>query len=327
MKLLNYSEIDNGAKNNLLLGNGFSIGVSRSFSYRSLLSVGKDNGYLHHKVSQLFDELNTSDFEFILDQLMITANINRVIGLDFDMPTTYYSSVRDALIHCIRKIHPDFYSVESKWIKKVAAELSEFKRVFTTNYDLLLYWIVADGGFSKFTDFFWSSGLTFDEFNTDIWGNKTAILYLHGALFLYLDSFYIKKIKRTQDLLSSIEASLRGGNLPVFVSEGTSNEKLRSIARNSYLSFAFRQLKEVKTGITIFGHSLSPVDNHIVDAIIKNGSFQHIAYSIYVGDKSSDQIQNEVDNITHKLRTFTRGGGNLQFFDSSTSILSYSTQE
>lgn len=324
MNLLDYSQIDSAAKNNLLLGNGFSIGISPNFSYSSLLSVGQRNKFLDDTVSKLFDELETSNFEYILEQLSITERMNRLLGVDFTKPNSYYVGIRDALISCVKEVHPDFSIIDADWSKSLSEELRNYREVFTTNYDSLLYWVAANNNFSGFTDFFWSSGMTFDQFNTEIWGNKTSIIYLHGALFLHQDSSAIRKIRSTSNLLQAIEDSLLQNRIPVFVSEGSSNEKYKAISRNPYLTFAFRKFQRIQTGLTIFGHSLSQHDQHIVDKLNNNKKIQKIAYAVHTGDgKSTEDIQEDIDTTKHKLRQFTRRGGTLQFFDSSTSPLYY----
>lgn len=326
-----YENISAGAKRNLLLGNGFSIGVDRKFHYSSLLSVGSEHGYLTPEVDGIFTSLNTCDFELVLNRLRITENINGLIGLDSKPPRDLYGQVSEALIECVREVHPDFFDLDENWVQTASLELGGFQDVFTTNYDLLLYWLMAENRFSGFSDLFWpsgnpnASGLVFDPQNTELWRKDTRVLYLHGALFLWFNDYYTTKLRTSsvRDLLRDVEQSLRSGQVPVFVSKGSSHEKLRAIYTNPYLSFVFRELGSTGPGITIFGNSLSDTDQHIVDTLNKNRNIEYIAYSLYIGDRDEEDLCAEQDRIWQKLGPFRRRDGVLEFFDSSTCPLSY----
>ena len=155
------------------------------------------------------------------------------------------------------------------------------------------------------------------------------MLYLHGALFLYKDSDdRVTKIRArdndNKNLLHSIEQIWEKNYVPVFVSEGSPSAKKVAIGSDPYLTFAFSKFLEIKGGITIFGHSLSAdADEHIVSAINKNVNLTNIAVSVYRGDKTNDEIRDEIDRITSQLNRFTRRNGILEFFDSATCPLSY----
>lgn len=57
------------------------------------------------------------------------------------------------------------------------------------------------------------------------------------------------------------------GATPLFISEGNSEEKLSSINRSDYLSFAYNKFSNHQGGLVVFGHLLSENDQHIVDVI------------------------------------------------------------
>lgn len=323
MTLINYSAVNSNAKRKLLLGNGFSIGVSSHFSYSSLREICQKSGDISDADQRLFNEFDTNDFELILERLNVAHLVNKALGLDENTPLERYDAIRDALIKAVKYIHPDFDCISKAWIKNVLKEFSEFEAIFTTNYDLLIYWIIANSQFKGFTDYFWSSDLTFDQFNTEIYRNNIPILYLHGALFLYTKLDRIRKIRANRSsLIDSVDAIWKEGYIPVFVSEGDSSAKKRSIYANPYLSFAFSQLLEARGGITIFGHSLR-ADQHIIDALNKNNRLNYIAVSIHKGTKTDERIGDEIEEIKLKFRPFTNRGGILEFFDSSTSPLAY----
>ena len=54
---------------------------------------------------------------------------------------------------------------------------------------------------------------------------------------------------------------------PLFVSEGTSQDKLSAIYRSDYLSFVFSKLEADDQPLVVFGHSLGDSDRHIARAI------------------------------------------------------------
>lgn len=338
MKLKSYDKIPSEATRNLLIGNGFSIGVSRQFSYTSLKQVCVDNNWLSNDENQLFEKLAyDNNFEFILNQLRTAADVNQILDINHKKPSSCYKNIRDALIKSIRLIHPDFSNIGKNWKFECLEELSRHESIFTTNYDLLTYWITAksnfghfnkDRKFSRFTDCFWSSNLVFDPFNTDIWGKKTPVYYLHGALFLYRDkvSQEVTKIrsKDRRNLLDSIENIWQDGHSPVLISEGSAKAKKIAIQTDPYLTFAFSRFLKIRGGMTIFGHSLSETsDGHIVSGVSENKNLSHLAISIYPGTKSDDEIEDQMERISYSFRKFRKRGGKIIFYDSTTCPLSY----
>jgi hypothetical protein len=119
--------------------------------------------------------------------------------------------------------------------------LLTYETVFSTNYDLLLYWAIMADHPGLFRDYFWST--VFDSSNTKVWGTATRILYLHGALHLYYGTdgqTYKERAETDVNLLDLF--GRRADAVPLCVTEGTAQEKLSVIARSDYLSFAFQQL-------------------------------------------------------------------------------------
>jgi Domain of unknown function (DUF4917) len=76
----------------------------------------------------------------------------------------------------------------------------------------------------------------------------------------------IKRSRSSDSLLNFSDLSRRNRR-PLFVSEGRSRDKMRSIRRSDYLSFGYQSLADYEGSIVIFGHSLSDADEHIVQAI------------------------------------------------------------
>jgi hypothetical protein len=201
---------------------------------------------------------------------------------------------------------------------KIAGVIQEHEAVYTTNYDLCMYWARVDAAdrIMKRTviDFFWSTGHTFDPENVEIW-HGTAMYHLHGAIHLWQDDhgYNGKWTSANEGNLLSLAENYRPGasKLPLFVSEGSSEAKLQTIGRSPYLSFCLGSLRDDQENTVVFGHSLGEQDKHIVAALNK-GATREVAVSIY--PRSTDQwIIQEKARITQLL-----GENKPRFFDSTT---------
>lgn len=128
----------------LLLGNGFSISLHKEFDYQVLLEVAQ--GTIDHKLSdeskKIFDSFKTQDFEKVLFNLDIASKVvehyncqNLKETIDNDL-----SNIRCSFIESISYIHPANQANITNEIKhKVRRFLSNFTKIFTTNYDIMLY--------------------------------------------------------------------------------------------------------------------------------------------------------------------------------------------
>lgn len=363
MPLKDYKDVNSKTKANLLLGNGFSMGVSQSFDYRSLyeaLKKLKEENELYEQenmindknnILDLFDKFGTNNFEFILNRLSIAISVNKILNGDDHRLQDKYDIVRSALIEVVTKIHPTYESIKNEQDTKILnwmqgpclKEFKNFSNIFTVNYDSLIYWIIRQE-FDLFLDYFWSGkgkiGTLFDLYNTEINDCNSAAIpvhYLHGALFIFknIDNGLIEKVKSEKDnlLLQSVKTVMedsKNNYIPIFISEGNSKEskvyersKIGEINANEYLKFVFSEFLQIKEGITIFGHSLSKYDQHIIDAINNNENLEYVAISIYRGDKEEDKLKEEVEQIEKKLN---KKKSNLEFFDSVTSPLASPSQ-
>lgn len=101
-----------------------------------------------------------------------------------------------------------------------------------------------------------------------------GLAYLHGALHTYDQPGGGQMMLRYHGRLSLIEQArkrLNDGEFPVFVAEGTTEDKASRIARSRYLSWALRSLR---TGMNYrdgalftYGHSLNHRDAHLLRVI------------------------------------------------------------
>ncbi|CAM3246179.1 DUF4917 family protein [Corallococcus sp. ZKHCc1 1396] len=330
-EILKFSEIAQDYKRHALFGNGFSIAISRNFGYHTLKEEALARGQLTVQEAALFDAFGTVNFELVLNRLYDASMVNGALQIqDNNLPLARYDVIRNALIKTVKDIHPSFSDFDLKWAARAAQHLQSYESVFTTNYDLTLYWIMGQVEFAGFTDFFWSDGPTFDQFNTEVWGPRAKVYYLHGALFLFRDkeSSRIFKLKSSyyQGLLDSIAATMLGANIPLFISEGTHQQKLAAIYREPYLSHCYGALRKCRGGMVIFGSSLGEADEHLVDAIGASG-LNKVACSIYVGNRTKDELNDEISYIKYRLRRVLNRGGDLLFFDSTTAPLSYGYED
>lgn len=141
-----------GMKRILLLGNGFSIACkSDIFTYRSLLEQADFGAML--EVEKVFSTLGVSDFELVIKTLQDTATVMGVYCGECGQKEQighHSSELKNILADTIASKHPDFpASIETAAYASTVGFLSNFiapgmkGKVYTLNYDLLLYWALA----------------------------------------------------------------------------------------------------------------------------------------------------------------------------------------
>lgn len=113
--------------------------------------------------------------------------------------------------------------------------------------------------------------------------------FLHGALHVFDSGVEIQKYtwKNTGvRLIDQIRDALNRGLFPLFVSEGTSDEKYERIRHNDYLAKAYRSFSEIQGALFIFGHSLAENDAHYLRRI-ERGKISQAYVGLY-GDADTD---------------------------------------
>lgn len=267
----------------LLLGNGFSQNIWARFGYKSLFETASQGGaqQLSAQDLALFHGLNTHNFEVVLSALSTSKLVANALAQNADLLTARENSIRSALIAAVHDVHVPWAVTPENTLNHVASSLAAYESVYSTNYDLLVYWaLMRQPG--AFRDFFWSGD--FDITNTEVWGKKTKVHFLHGGLHLYRkpNGQTLKRTAQPGANLLELFATDFGGALPLFISEGTASEKLASIYRSDYLSFLLSKFTEDASPIVVFGHSLGESDSHIVD-ILRSRPGRQIAVSIRPG--------------------------------------------
>lgn len=311
--LVSWTDIENQFdQGGILLGNGFSCAVWDKFGYSSLFDTACSSDKVQNPLSlqdqSLFKLKDTKNFELVLSGLSTTNGFNEVLAHSYPLAMNRHEHIKNALGEAVRAVHIPWNSVSESVLNTIHEELKRYKFVYSTNYDLLLYWaVMSQGGGKDFKDYFWSKTNTINDpaFNiadTEIKKEATRVLYLHGALHLYRD----ERTERTYKLVNRGPRNLLEIlEVPLFITEGSSEDKLRAISRSDYLSFAYSQFMNHEGPLVIFGHSLGETDLHLISAlknIIKRSRANlKIAISIYSQGKSSEKIWQQKANLHEKL--------------------------
>jgi len=305
----------------LLLGNGFSMMLSPVFGYHSLFEIFLNS--LSPVEAAMFRRFGTTNFEAILERLKYASEVNSILGLPVDPVNNASESLKKGLIVAVQQNHPKADDVDKAHLTKISQELDQFGNIFTLNYDALLYQIImisVDRYNTKkcehpYQDYFWNS---VDEdylafMNSQAYKHYKHVYYLHGALFIFARETNTLKIRRTDgsDLLSRIETEIAHGHIPLFVSEGTSQEKELAIYRNYYLRFSNHYFRESRSKLVIYGVSFSSPDEHVVHSI--RGSTAQLAIAVRTSGKSEVEIQQWCADASRKFPKTK-----IVFFDSST---------
>lgn len=305
--------------NGILVGNGASRAVADSFAYSSLYDTASGTGIAHplqaHEQS-IFAALKTKNFEQVLSALGISTMVGHAFGIDVAEIETSYDRIRAALVEAVHAVHVPHASVPIETLTAVRVALLTYDFVYSTNYDLLIYWSIMENP-AEFRDYFFS-GMHFDIGNTEVWSKATKVLYLHGGLHLYR-TYNGATVKRQAgawgNLLDDFGSPIPDvpEAVPLFISEGASADKLRSIFTSDYLAFAYNQFSRQSGPLVIFGQSLEEqYDQHLISAI-QGGSNRILGVGIHpasLGAKSVAEI---------KAHWFTKFPNfELHFFDSTT---------
>lgn len=288
----------NPQKRYLLLGNGFSTSLyPKIFSYRSLLEEAdfKKKPTLRN----VFDQLRTTDFEHVIRALEDAATILDCYGIDSkkqDLISKDASDLKNILVKTISARHPKKVNeLEETQIKACSQFLQSFKKIYTLNYDVLIYWVLVsnlenpeveiDDGFRLPDDDFGADYRVFDS------PHSPTYFYLHGGLHLYDAGADTRKYVWKdvgKPIMEQVQEAMKQGLFPLFVSEGTSKQKLTKIKHSDYLAKGRRSFEEICKGggdLFIFGHSLAENDDHFLDKI-RRGKIKRVFVSAYKDKKN-----------------------------------------
>jgi len=295
------------ANSSLLLGNGASIAVNNSFDYPSIFETAKQQRYLNASLIRIFKDLETYDFEYVLYELWHSSRINKALNLGGERKIIdAYNKVKNALIETVNFIHKNVtYDSVRERLKKASSFLSRFNKVFSLNYDLLVYWAIMlglDDSPSAFKD-----GFGHGKFNWE-WalnpGDSTMIFYPHGNLVIGRhiqggESKICSSRTLRRNLLSTITDKWQTENyIPVFVSEGKKEQKEITIAQSPYLNIVNKYfLQNIGSAVVVYGWSMRDIDDHILDSVLKKKPIK-FAISLYQDDPRCSETR---ERIIYKL--------------------------
>jgi hypothetical protein len=298
----------------LLIGNGASRAIWERFSYPSLYEVAQIptlSSHLSPEDIDLFARLgNTRSFEAVLSALLTSKSVAEALDLQpRDRIDRRYESIQSALVAAVHHVHVPWNVVPTPILSAIREALLQYEFIFSTNYDLLVYWAMMADNPAAFRDYFW--GTSFDVGNTEIWGKATKVLYLHGGLHLYYSADGTTYKERADGYVNLLDLfGTRADAVPLCITEGTARQKLSAIARSDYLTFAYQQLGHRRGPLVLFGQGLGDTDKHIVDVLARQ-RHRTIAIGIYPVDSQ--------ETIKEKARLINLlPAADLVFFDSRT---------
>lgn len=322
----------------LLLGNGFSMAYDKEiFSYNALHSflTTQDDAIL----SKLFSAIKTKNFELIMQQLDTTLALLDAFNSDPALQEQIKlasEKLKQGLLEAVKSLHPEHvYKIPDEKSIACAQFLSLFLNsggeIYTTNYDLLLYWVLMRQNFIKPIDGFGrdienpveASNGEDAEWSELRWGRNQKdqnIHYLHGALPLFDTGAEVIKEQYNEEgfLLENISARLSNGDYPIFVTAGNGDQKLEHIRHNRYLSHCYDCLSKLDGSLISFGFNFGPYDDHIIQAINHAAKFGNKhppkLWSIYIGvytDADAEHIRSIEQKFNLKVNLFDAKTANV----------------
>ncbi|MFM4856996.1 DUF4917 family protein [Aeromonas hydrophila] len=306
----------------LLLGNGASRAVDDCFSYDSLKLRAEELGLFNKNVTKLFEYFNTSDFELVLRLIWQANNVNKALEIEDADTYEAYIHVRECLINAVQDIHPQHAKI-IEYLPNAYHFIKRFNTILSLNYDIFLYWTMMFGNerqdFHKFKDCWIRSEFdenwenyrqSLNDYDRDI----SLVFYPHGNLVLARNNIeYESKLTgQGNNLLDTILASWRSESyIPLFVSEGTSQQKTSAINNSHYLSTVYREvIPSISDNLVIYGWNFGEHDLHILRRL-KKTTIRTIAVSVFRGDQA---FCNRVEQMIHDN---IRGDIEVVFFDSA----------
>ncbi|MGY8682070.1 DUF4917 family protein [Bradyrhizobium sp. UFLA05-153] len=283
--------------------------LSDRFNYPSLYQAAQDGNFLTDDTRAVFTSFDSTDFELVLRRLWQATLVNKALQIDNKRVDEAYVEVRKSLISTVHAIHPAYDEVK-KHFPAMGSFLKGFQTVTSANYDLMLYWAAMWNNDNGLGRWFKDAFITADGKATfrDDWqvlrepyqaDGATLYFYPHGNLCLGTEAEggEIKIAAGGDNLLQTITEQWEQGVVtPLFVSEGTTEQKLTAIRRSNYLSRVHIEvLGSLGDAVAFYGLGFWPQDEHLVQRVAK--SAKKVAVSVYKGDqkmieRASDALKN-----------------------------------
>lgn len=307
--------IDSHPWETLLIGNGLSRHVWEPFGYPKLFDHASVAD-LTKEDRALFDR--SPNFERALGDLLTAIRVCTIVGIETALLYERYRSIQTALGSAVRNVHINRDEVPGETRQTIRDVMAGFEWVFTTNYDLLIYWAMAYGGnFDPFIDNFrWGGRCEFDPARAPVNEGEVPIYFLHGALHLVVaGSGTVFKLTRKsiETLLDQFGQPIRDdpNARPLLVTEGSAKDKLEVIEGNEYLAHCLDELQNNELDTVVFGSALGAEDAHIAAALSENPERAVAVSMLPVGTKA--------ERLTKQLEIYGRlEVEELIFFDATT---------
>jgi len=289
---------------------------------------------LHNFVAKIENEdlltilriIETRNFEIIMQYL---DNFSRLVSEFGEYPElkerigAASENLKKSLLDAVNKLHPEhvFQIPEDK--SRACSEFLEIflksnGGIFSTNYDLLLYWILMRNKTVEHCDGFGRELENQGEFASkeeQVWSELTwgknkenqNVFYLHGALPFFDGGISVVKEQYNSRnyLMKNIGNRMNNGEYPIFVTAGNGEQKLNHIKHNEYLAFCYDSLCNIEGSLVSYGFSFGSYDEHIIDAINKAAKpgkkSPNRLLSIYVGVYSKSDID-RIEQIKNKFK-------------------------
>jgi hypothetical protein len=308
-----------GGRLHVLLGNGFSIGANDLFRYGTLYEQARQQGLPNH-LDALFRRYGTTNFEEVLRQLDEAAWLSdhyKLVKSDpaLDMRRDY-ELLKEILAQTLASVHPGTRNdVDERRLKAASQFLDNFHDVFTTNYDLLLYWASLVQEPFPFRDGFGREEDTEDDHCVFLQTRSGArhIYFLHGALHLYTSAGEVRKMIWSNTgipLIEQVQTALAQKRYPLVVAEGRAEHKAVQIEGSSYLSHCWRRLENIQGSLFVYGSSLSQQDDHLLEAIAKNVSLPRLYVGLHgsVSKQSNRQLVVRAQMVVQRREAVLESG-------------------
>ena len=226
---------------------------------------------------------------------------------------------RESLLCAIEELHPEHvFKIPQQQSEACAEFLKTFLdtggHLYSTNYDLLLYWVLIRNSTVVHVDGFGRELENPDDPPDDhiwselVWGkhrDNQNIFYLHGALPFFDNGIAV--IKEEYDahnyLLDKIRARMKSAEYPIFVTAGDGRQKLTHIMHNRYLAHSYESLCSVEGSLVTFGFNFGEYAEHIIDAINRAARQKPPLklWSVYIG-VYSEEDRRHIEQIKQKFK-------------------------
>jgi hypothetical protein len=300
----------------LIMGNGFSMAYDHKiFSYNALYDFIEK--LEDPTLSKLFEVINTKNFELVMHQLDNFIEMAKAFEEDGKLTKALiYSNslLQQSLIDAVSSLHPEHvFEVSEDKSKACFRFLNEYLenegKIFSTNYDLLLYWVLMRNESKQANDGFGREhlnpvetrrGQEDAEYGDLYWGkykDEQKVFHVHGTLPIFDTGTEIEKevYKDRNYLLENIKERMDNKEYPIFVTAGDGTEKLKHIYHNRYLIHCYDTLSNITGSLISFGFNFGEYDFHIIDAVNKaskrGAQFGEKLFSIYIGVYSESDLE------------------------------------